>query len=282
MKSTYSYSGQKPVVHYYGTCWNEEYILSHFLSHHRSIFNKIYIFDDKSTDKSLSMLRKEPNVVVQGTGRPESESYIRFNTHIFNNAWKESRGHADWVVVGNLDEFTYRRDLLGYLNACTRANITLVPVLGFEMIAREPIPSGRQLMQSVKNGAPFPDMCRFAIFNPDAIAEINYSDGRHHSDPTGEIVLPENDRTLNLHYKHVGLERTLVRYRTQNERRSQQEKRAGLGFQYGLTWDQYMTRWQTVERNAFNVFDWYKLDKPYPGPIWWRAEEAKRFPERAV
>ena len=257
-------------VHYYATCWNEEHILPHFLAHHRRLFDKIAIVDDGSTDRSLKILGKEAGVEVRSRQRDGSQSYIWLNTVLYNEIWKESRGRADWVVVGNIDEFTYSRDLRGHLDECARTGVTIVPVLGFEMVSRAPLASGHQLMRSVRRGAPARNFCRFAIFNPDAIDEIGYLPGRHKCIPTGEIVFPAQDRVLNLHYKRVGLENTFLRMRAQNLRRTEMDRRLGLGRGYADEWAKFTERWNQLEADCIDVFDWYRLNAPYPGEVSWR------------
>ena len=268
-KSGKSARGQT-TVHFYSVCWNEEYILPHFLAHHRALFDRIVVVDDGSTDRSLKLLRKEANVEVRIRQRDASESYIWLNTEIYNQSWKESRGKADWVVVGNIDEFTYCRDLRGYLDDCTARGVTVVPVLGFEMVSRPALQAGQQLMRSVRTGAPAVPFSRFAIFNPDAIDEIGYLPGRHECRPTGEIVLPPDDRVLNLHYKRVGLENTFARMQVQNLRRIEFDRKFGLGHEYGRGWSDFLEDWGRIEADSFDVFDWYRREAPYPGEVWWR------------
>jgi hypothetical protein len=270
------------VIHYYAVCWNEEHILPHFLAHHRQLFDRIFIVDDGSTDRSLKLLQKELTVSLGHRKRSAGESYIAQNTIFYNHAWKESRGKADWVVVGNLDEFTYAKDLRGYLGECSRKGVTVVPVLGFDMISRATLSPGHQLMRTVQNGAVRPSLCRFAIFNPDAIEEIAYSAGRHKCKPVGEVVIPDRDRVLNLHYKNVGLESTFVRMQAQNRQRTEFDRKHGLGVHYALSWGAFMERWARLEADCLNVFEWYRLDQSYPGEVWWRPSGASAFPSAKV
>ena len=270
-------AGRHTTIHYYATCWNEENILPHFLAHHRRLYDKIVIVDDGSTDRSLKLLRKEANVEVRSRQREVGELYIWLNTQLYNQVWKESRGHADWVVVGNIDEFIYSRDLRGHLDECSRSGVTIVPALGFEMVSRDPLQRGHQLMRSICRGAPAEAFCRFAIFNPDAIEEIVYLPGRHESRPTGEVVLPQDCRVLNLHYKRVGIENTFARMQAQNLRRTELDRRLGLGHGYADAWAKYLENWNCIEADCIDVFDWYRSNEPYPGEIPWRPAGQVRF-----
>lgn len=276
-------SASRPVIHYYAVCWNEEYLIPHFLAHYGDLVDAMVILDDGSTDQSVQILRREPKATIRPTNRPASGPYIGFNTNVYNNLWKLSRGHADWVIVGNIDEFIYARDLVRYLTACTKEGVTVVPVLGFEMISRDPIRLDQNLLKVVRRGAPSRPLSRLAIFNPDAIEEINYLDGRHVADPRGDVVFPQKDRVLNLHYKKVGMARTFQRMIQQDKRRSLSERRRWRGFQYGEGWPGFVADWETVERDSIDVFDWYgRGGTDLPDIAWWRgADRPVRAPVMA-
>jgi glycosyltransferase involved in cell wall biosynthesis len=268
-------------IHYYATCWNEEYMLPHFLAHYGEIADRIVIVDDGSTDNSLALLDSVPKVEVRPTNRLATEPYIPFNKNLYDNIWKESRGQADWVIVGNIDELLYAHHLRNYLLACTRNGVTVVPVIGFEMVSREPVQQAQHLLSTVRTGAFSEWMSKLAIFNPLAIEEINYSDGRHKCNPVGDVVLPDDDCVLNLHFKQVGLERTFKRLQDQDKRRSEFERANDLGFQYGFDWDQFLEEWwEPVERNSIDVLEWYGGERRLPVMPWWRQRPS--WPTRSV
>ena len=264
---------RRPVIHWHGVCWNEADMLPRFLAHYRPFVDKFVILDDGSTDGSIDILSKERKVEFHLTNRPVDESYILYNTSMYNEEWKSSRGQCNWVIVGNIDEFVYNRDISAYLARCTAAGVTAVPALGFDMVRREPVKPGAQLLSAVRNGTQSQAMSRFAIFNPDAIEETNYGPGRHACEPEGKIVIPERDRTLNLHFKLIGFDETYRRMKQQDARRNKMEKDRGFGAQYGWPYEKFSTYWNNVERNCLDVLTWYKNDLPYVPRPWWRDPE---------
>jgi hypothetical protein len=277
---------REPRIHYYAVSWNEEYILPNFFRHHKSLYDKITVLDDGSTDRTLQILSSEPNVVVRRA--PKEASYISRNTRLYNEMWKEGRGEADWVVVGNLDEFIYAADLRGYLRECQRRKVTVVPTLGFEMIARERVPPDQDLVATVRRGAPNLGMCKVAIFDPNEVDEIGYAHGRHTARPAGAIRAAEPGRVLTLHYKRIGLEETFARYQRQDAQRSRSDRADKLGVHYGWGRDEFMREWEKAEADSLDVLDWYASGAAYPLQIprnllrkrpWWRRRKSAKVME---
>ncbi len=137
--------------------------------------------------------------------RTHSDSYVLSARELQNNFWKESRGQADWVIVTAIDEHLHHADILDYLDLCKRKRITLLPALGYQMLTEEFPAEHEHLAASRTLGAPFLEMNKLGIFDPDFIEETNYELGRHGANPTGKIVLPEEDELLLLHYKNLSL-----------------------------------------------------------------------------
>lgn len=86
----------------------------------------------------------------------------------------------------------------------------------------------------------------------------------------GEIVIPESDRILNLHFKLIGFDKTYRRMKEQDARRNVLEKRQGFGEQYGWPYEKFALFWSSIERDCMDVLTWYKNQLPYEPRPWWR------------
>ena len=82
-------------VHLYTICWNEEYMLPYFFRHHDRVVDRYVIFDDGSTDSTLSSLKRHPGVEIRPLPRLEVDSYALAAKNVHDACWKESRGLAD-------------------------------------------------------------------------------------------------------------------------------------------------------------------------------------------
>jgi glycosyltransferase involved in cell wall biosynthesis len=104
----------KPIVHAFFLCYNEEFILPHLLEYYLKFCDKIFILDNKSTDKSVEIIDSFPNTEViewDSNGQVRDDLYLE----IKNNIWKQSRGKCDYVIVGDADEFLYHDNMIDFL-----------------------------------------------------------------------------------------------------------------------------------------------------------------------
>ncbi|CAN5388500.1 hypothetical protein BH09PSE4_BH09PSE4_22670 [soil metagenome] len=192
-------------IHLYSITWNEAAILPFFFRHYDRFVDRYFLFDDGSDDGTLAILAQHPRVTVRPLPRP-FDSYLQSATHLRNHAWKDSRGVADWVIATDIDEHFYHPDMRGYLESCRAAGVTCIPGLGYQMLTDTFPDQQAELARDHRMGAPFDDMHKIGIYNPDAIEETGFVTGRHFGRPTGRVIYPARDEVLNLHYKYLGLD----------------------------------------------------------------------------
>lgn len=183
-------------VHLYTQCWNDEFMLPFFFRHYDDLVDRYVIFDDGSTDRSLSILRDHPKVELRRFARSDPDS-SELSTQTFSNqCWKESRGEAEWVIVTDMDEHLYHPRMRQYLQRCTAAGVTLIPALGFQMISEDTPPGAQPLCETCTSGVPWAQMMKPSIFNPSEIDEVNFVIGRHSAAPVGNVCVPRQDEVF--------------------------------------------------------------------------------------
>jgi glycosyltransferase involved in cell wall biosynthesis len=213
-------------------------MLPYFIRHYDPFVDGFVIIDDGSTDGSIEFLKDQSKVKLIMANRKEA-SYIEQSRVFFNEAWKESRSVADWIITCNIDEHIYHKNMEVYLQYCRQHGVTVLPAQGYEMVALTfPSNQGR-LCDEVRLGAqtqrltgPSSMLNKIMVFNPQAIEEINFDIGRHSADPTGRVVYPNSIELKMLHYKFLGLKYANQRYAELKAGLSSNDIKHGLGIQY--------------------------------------------------
>ncbi|HEY5893630.1 MAG TPA: glycosyltransferase family 2 protein [Chthoniobacterales bacterium] len=240
------------IVHLYTLCWNEENILPFFLRHYTPLVDQIFVANDGSTDRSEEILSECPLVTFRefdGAG----DSFAFAQQKDSNEAWKYSKGIADWVIICDADEFLYHENFRQYLADCAAEGITVLPARGFQMVAEEFPPEDWELAREVVRGMPYDDMSKTIVFNPNAIEGTRFTPGKHLMFPTGRCVFPSNIELKLLHYKYLGREYLVRRHQELFTRRRRVDLERHFGFQYLRTPEENSAEFEKVKRLSTQV-----------------------------
>lgn len=223
---------QKPVVHLYTLCYNEQEILPFFLQHYLPWVEKIVVLDNNSTDKSRELLAAHQNVLVRtyDTGNEYRED-IQMNLR--NTMWHQSRGIADFVIVCDMDEFLYVKDHPVFLGHLKKQGFSVVRPQGFDMVSDCFPTGGVPLTKQVKVGVPNDQFSKMVLFDPLKIDRINFFPGSHFALPEGQVRIYMGDPKVKLlHYRYLGLEHILRKNNSRHVRRGQVSRKYGWGYHY--------------------------------------------------
>lgn len=215
-------------VEVYALSWNEERFLPYFLRYYSSFASQVTIFDNESTDNSIQIIQSFPNTrVFSYASGGELRDDIRRDYK--NDCWKESRGRADWVIVVDIDEIVYHPALRHYLASCKERGVTLPWTLGYDMVADQFPSTSGQVYEEIVMGAHDEWYSKPAVFDPNAIDEINYVPGAHDCAPIGRIVEEHSPDLKLLNYRFLGLDYTLERFERMRLRQSAINDQHGWG-----------------------------------------------------
>jgi len=202
------------------------------LDYYEQFVDKFFIYDNYSTDSSETILKYRNNteIVKFKMDKINESTYL----DIKNNCWKKSRGKADYVIVCDVDEFLFHPCLGEYLLKSKQEKITFFMPVGYNMYSKEfpAYDAKRPITECVRNGVKDMNFNKSIIFDPCAIVEINYTAGAHYCYPWGLVKSNDNDELLLLHYKHLGVEYVLNRFRMYKNRLSDENVERSYGLQY--------------------------------------------------
>jgi glycosyltransferase involved in cell wall biosynthesis len=217
--------------HLYFINFNDSYYLP-FLAKHYAFCERITMFDNYSTDNSVE-LAKSLGFEVKYFGK-QGELNDQHYLDVKNNCWKESRGHADYVIVCDADEF-----LFGDYNNVT---CSLPMSDGYNMISNS-LP--KQNITEINTGTFDVNYGKQIMFCPNRIYEINYVHGCHVNKAVGDIT--SHNTMKMLHYRMIGgVYRIINRHRVYLQRMSQFNHKHNMGHHYKHSEAAKREEWNTL------------------------------------
>ena len=215
-------------IHAHILSWNEEKILPFTLDYYSNICEKIFIYDNMSTDSSDEIYKKYPkvDVVKWDSGNQIHElNYTKIKSEEYKN--KSRNQGVDWVIVCDCDELLYHENLLEKLEEYKKEGITVPLIDGHDMVSEEfPSYDGDLITNKIKIGSKtYEPICKNIIFNPDL--DVQYGIGGHSFQAINAKYSKERELKL-LHYKFLGINLHLYKQKLRAERLSDFNKKNGL------------------------------------------------------
>jgi len=219
------------IIHAHILAFNEEKILPFTLDYYSNICDKIYIYDNMSTDSSDEIYKRYPKVTVI-KWNSNNEINERNYLNIKNNGYKLSReDNADWVIVCDTDEFLYHPRLLEKLEYYKNEGITVPKIDGHDMVSESfPEYDGELITKKIKTGSEvYPPFCKNIVFNPKIDAKFGIGG---HSFQSNNTINSSSPELKLLHYKFLGVEYVENIYKSRMERLSEFNKQHKFGEHY--------------------------------------------------
>lgn len=211
---------KKPIVHYYAVCWNEEKMLPFMFQYYGQFVDHFTIYDNYSDDDSEAIIKLHPNASIR---KFQTDGFNdERNAKIKNHCWKHSRGKVDYVIVCDIDEFLYHKNISDFLLFAQKNKYSFFHPTGVEMFHPQfPEYDEHQLLtEIVTSGISNPNYGKCILFDPHRIIEINYKPGAHECYPVGIMkTYCQNDLKV-LHYKNLGLDYIMSRVYAYRKRQS--------------------------------------------------------------
>lgn len=175
---------------------NESAILPFFLRHYSAFVDKIIIWDEQSTDGTREIIKACPKAELRDWDGKGIDDY-KFKT-FSEQAYKEARGHFDWCIWPDVDEFIWAPDVRAVLADSNQFDA--VTTAGFNMVHDGlPVDDGRQIWEIAPMGVNAPVYAKKIVFKPDK--DLHWSTGKHHLECNVTLSPP---RLKLLHYRFLG------------------------------------------------------------------------------
>lgn len=218
-------------IHTHIISYNEEKMLPFTLDYYSSFCEKIFVWDNMSTDNSDEIYSKYPKVEIikwDSNNEINEMNYVK----IKSNCYKEkSRDNVDWVITCDCDEFIYHSNLLDILSKYKKEGVTVVKTSGHEMVSETfPEYDGELLINKVRVGSEkMPNLSKSIIFNPNI--DMSFDVGAHQF-YSNNTILSKSDEIKILHYKFLGKKYVADVYEKRLKRLSELNKSKKWGIHY--------------------------------------------------
>ncbi len=213
----------------YTLCWNEIAMLPFYLRHYGQFCDKMVFYDQHSTDGTREMIKSFPNTEIRD--REGDVMDVEKMNELGNQCYKEERGRADWVIVGDMDEIMYHSNFMELLRINKAAGNRVIHSHGYEMVS-EAWPESGQIYDTITDGVRLDFYDKDLVFSPEI--DIGYFPGRHWNRHTGYVRFPDAPLKL-LHYKFIDREYVKNRYKELHAKRCKNSIEKNYGGHYENT-----------------------------------------------
>jgi hypothetical protein len=224
--------------------YNEELMIEFFINHYRKNFPNciIKIYDNYSTDNTVEIaIRLGCEINYYDSNNHLSDSKF---LEIKNNCWKTSE--TDWVIVCDCDELIDINEKELIENQTN--GVTSFQFAGYDMVNYDE----KIILENIVYGHRNKVYDKTLLFNKKFITEINYSPGCHVSNPFGNNV-PSKLKYNLFHYKYIGVEFTIERYKLFSNRLSEENHKYRWSYHYNQKEQEIRDYYKSIEPNLVKI-----------------------------
>lgn len=183
-------------------CKDEARIMPYLLRHYAPWVTKFVFYDGGSTDGTREIIRSCHTAELrdwQGSEGIVDDEFLAFA----NEAWKEARGKADWIVYIDADEFLYCPNIKEVLRRYLHEDVEVPQIQGYTMVSKEFPTTDGQIYDEVRTGFPDGIWGKPAIFRK----HMQWTVGRHGVDFDNFNPKSSDHAEIKLlHYRALGAE----------------------------------------------------------------------------
>jgi glycosyltransferase involved in cell wall biosynthesis len=182
---------------------NEAPILPYFLRHYETVADRIFVFEDQSTDGTREILQSHPKVTLLHVDKPGVD-----DVYWVNELWPHykllSRGQADWCMCVDADEFVYHPRLREFLEEKRAGGVQFLRCEGWAMLSETFPTTPGQIYEEINTGVYDKSSSKWVVFDPSI--DILFACGRHRGprEISPNTVMQFRTGLMILHYRYLG------------------------------------------------------------------------------
>ena len=242
-------------IHLYTLCWNEMDILPFVIDYWKRFVTHAWVYDNGSTDGSVEYLKQFDWITVEHYDSDGMDDATLRD--IKNTKWKQSKGVADWVVVCDMDEIIFSKNLKEELKKASDKGYTAIDS-NWYWFCEDCLPeySNDGMLLHQKCSKFYNNAGKYLLFNPNEINDMGYSVGAHTVRVNGNFNPLKTDDIVVFHTnKGFGIDYKIDRYKKMNDRLSARNKANKWSIHYGFSKEALINDYLMCQKKAFNIND---------------------------
>lgn len=250
-------------IHLYTLCWNEMDILPFVIDYWKLLpITKAVVYDNGSTDGSIEYLKQFNWIEVRHFDTEGQNDVVQ--RQIKSEAWKESRGKCDYVIVCDMDEMIYCpniEDELWYMKT-NGYNVMGMPWYAMCFDVRPTYEKGKLLhtqgdkfyKQYINHDKRWSHLGKFMLFDPNVIDDMGYSVGCHYSSPRPYLKLYETNKAFAIHVnKGLSEDYFVERRKKMGNNLSITNKMGGMCYEYNYPEEKSREEYRKYQSQSVDV-----------------------------
>lgn len=250
-------------IHLYTLCWNEMDILPFVIDYWKLLpIEKAVVYDNGSTDGSIEYLQQYDWIEVRHFETKGQNDLVQRD--IKSNAWKESKGKADFVIVCDMDEMLYSKNINEVLQQMKDGGYNVLGNPWYALCYDErPEYDPNKLLhqqghkfykQHINHHPRWGHLGKFMLFDPNLITDMGYSVGCHIANPQPYLKLFETDKVFALHInKGLSEDYFVQRRKKMANNLSVVNKRSGMCFEYWKAEEESRNEYRKYQEQSVDV-----------------------------
>ena len=249
--------------------YNESKMIPYIMPYYERLgFDKLYIYDNESTDDTVELLKQYPFVEIR-TFKTNGKNN-RIQSELKTNFAKQHQNQNDaWLYISDFDEVIYYNgDFKKYLEQKDSQGYTYLNQTMIEPIS-DKFPNNLihenceicHIWKDISGGA------KMTLFKSNKIKDVIYGPGAHTVQISSKSVLKSLNyqEIKSFHIKYIDYDYCLERTKFAQKRRSQEDIKRKFGTQYKV--ENFKNEWEKRKQNSISINDYmnnnYEIDEEY-------------------
>lgn len=237
-------------IHLYCTCWNEIRMLPHFLRHYEQFVERMFIYDNMSTDGSRELIASHPQCELRDLDYETSEDDI---TRVKRYHWTDDRS-PDWIVCVDIDELIHHPNWGELLPECKSAGCSILAPDGWQVVSDVFPEFPEPVFTAESRGVKDMRYSKWVMFDPKAIDDIGYNHGCHNAVPTGRVCTYQSPDLRLLHCRYLSADWVVARHKLLGSRLNEINLRNGWGAHYLVEESALRAEFAAMLQNSVPIF----------------------------